>query len=300
VKLAITNSRRNQGNMLAMVSLVALVIVAVLGVGIVVSMMMLSQKRTQSKLEALSLSMATQINKDDWVGQMNNMTEFSRELVFTSRSALNETIAHHARLKPLAIQLMDEARQSAALVESERRDLTVLILKDLQKLTDTAEETESKQPGMQLPGVKADPIQIKTADAGYIDGVLSNLTSPDGLPDLREYDLQEKYITPKSFVYLPNINAKLPAPDDDINFQICSLAASAKKTLAPARLTSNRVFRKLMTVGPEVGNDFSKCKQLPSAVQIVSTTKLSSGDRLQGPMSVSISAASPGATLTLP
>lgn len=300
MKLAITNSRRNQGNMLAMVSLVALVIVAVLGVGIVVSMMMLSQKRTQSKLEALSLSMATQINKDDWVGQMNNMTEFSRELVFTSRSALNETIAHHARLKPLAIQLMDEARQSAALVESERRDLTVLILKDLQKLTDTAEETESKQPGMQLPGVKADPIQIKTADAGYIDGVLSNLTSPDGLPDLREYDLQEKYITPKSFVYLPNINAKLPAPDDDINFQICSLAASAKKTLAPARLTSNRVFRKLMTVGPEVGNDFSKCKQLPSAVQIVSTTKLSSGDRLQGPMSVSISAASPGATLTLP
>jgi hypothetical protein len=286
--------------MLAMVSLVALVIVAVLGVGIVVSMMMLSQKRTQSKLETLSLSMATQINKDDWVGQMNNMTEFSRELVFTSRSALNETIAHHARLKPLAMQLMDEARQSAAIIESERRDLTVLILKDLQKLTDAAEETESKQPGMQLPGVKADPIQIKTADAGYIDGVLSNLTSPDGLPDLREYDLQEKYITPKSFVYLPNISAKLPAPDDDINFQICSLAASTKKTLAPARLTSNSVFRKLMTVGPEVGNDFSKCKQLPSAVQIVSTTKLSSGDRLQGPMSVSISAASPGATLTLP
>lgn len=300
MRLSIINSRRNQGNMLAMVSLVALVIAAVLGIGIVVSMMMMSQKRTQNKLETLSLSMATQINKDDWVGQMNNMTEFSRELVFTSRSALNETIVHHPRLKPLAMQLMDEARQSAAIVESERKDLTVMILKDLQKLTDAAEETESKQTGMQLPGVKSEPIQIKTADAGYIDGVLSNLTSSDGLPDLRDYDLQEKYITPTSFVYLPNINAKLPAPDDDINFQICSLAASTKKTLAPARLTSNGVFRKLMTVGPEAGNDFSKCKQLPSAVQIVSTTKLSSGDRLQGPMSVSISAASPGATLTLP
>lgn len=300
MKLENKNSRRNQGNMLAMVSLVALVIAAVLGIGIVVSMMMMSQKRTQGQLETLSLSMSTAINKDDWVGQMNNMTEFSRELVFTSRAALNETLAHHSRLKPLAMQLMEEAKQSAAMVESERKELTILILKDLQKMTDSADETESKKPGMQLPGVKAEPIQITKVDAGYIDGVMSNLTSSDGLPDLREFDLQEKYITPKSFVYLPNINAKLPAPDDDINFQICSLAASTKRTIAPARLTSNTVFRKLMTVGPESGNDFSKCKQLPSAIQIVSTTKLKTGEQLQGPMGVSISAASPGATLTLP
>ncbi len=286
--------------MLVMVSLVTLIVVVILGIGIVVSMMMMSQKRTQSKIETLSLSMATAINKDDWVGQMNNMTEFSRELAYSSRSALNETVAHHGRLRPLALQLMEEARQSAELVASERKKLTVLILKDLQKLTDEADIAESKQPGMKLPGVSAESTQIKVVDAGYIDGVLSNLTAPDGLPDLREYDLQEKYVTQKNYVYLPNINAKLPPPDDDIEFQICSLPASARNTIAPVRLTSNSVFRKLMTVGPEAGNDFSKCKQLPSAVQIVSTTKVSSGEKLQGPMGVTISAASPGAALTLP
>lgn len=286
--------------MLAIVALVTLIVVAILGGGIVISMMMMSQKRTQSQVENLTLEMANSINKADWVGQMNNMTEFSRELVFTSRSALNEAIAHHQRLRPLAIQLLDEARQSAQLVESERKELTVLIMKDLQKQANTLAETASTGPGMKLPGVNADAMQLKTVDAGYIDGVLTNLTSAEGLPDLREYDLQEKYITSKSFVYLPNINAKLPAPDDDIKFDFCSLPASAKKTISPVRLTSNAVFRKLMTAGPEAGNDFTKCKFLPSAVQIISTTKVSSGNQLSAPMSVSITAASPGATLKLP
>jgi hypothetical protein len=286
--------------MLAVVVLVTLIVVAVLGIGIVVSMMMMSQKRTQNQVENLSLEMANSINKDDWVGQMNNMTEFSRELVFSSRSALNEAVAHHQRMRPLAIQLLDEARQSAALVESERKELTVIIMKDLHKRTNNLAETASSSPGMKLPGVSTDSMQVKTVDAGYIDGVLTNLTSAEGLPDLREYDLQEKYITQKSYVYLPNINAKLPAPDDDIKFDFCSLPASAKNTISPTRLTSNAVFRKLMTAGPEAGNDFSKCKFLPSAIQMNSTTKVSSGSNLSAPMSVSITAASPGATLRLP
>lgn len=286
--------------MLAVVALVAIIIVAILGIGIVVSMMMMSQKRTQSQVETLSLQMATSINKDDWVGQMNNLTEFSRELVFSSRSALNETIAHHPRMRPLAIHLMEEARQSAELIESERKELTVLIMKDLQKQANTIEESASSKPGMKLPGVSAESTQLKTVDAGYIDGVLTNLTSAEGLPDLREHDQQEKYITQKSFVYLPNINAKLPPPDDDLNFALCSLPAAAKNTIAPARLTSNAVFRKLMTAGPEAGNDFTKCKFLPSAVQMISSTKVTSGNQLSAPMNVSITAASPGATTKLP
>lgn len=298
--LRVPTMRTTRGNMLAVVVLVAIIIVAVLGIGIVVSMMMMSQKRTQSDIETLSLQMATGINKDDWVGQMNSMTEYSRELVFSSRSALNEAIAHHQRMRPLAIQLMDEARQSADLIESERRELTVLIMKDLQKQSNEVADASSSKPGMKLPGVSTDATQLKNVDAGYIDGVLTNLTSAEGLPDLREYDLQEKYITQKSFVYLPNINAKLPAPDDDLNFSFCSLPAAAKNTVAPARLTSNSVFKKLMTAGPEAGNDFTKCKFLPSAVQIVSSTKVNSGSQLSAPMSVSITAASPGATTRLP
>jgi hypothetical protein len=292
--------RNKHGNMLAIVVLVTLLVVAILGIGIAVSMMMMSQKRTQSQVENLSLEMASAINKDDWVGQMNNMTEFSRELVFTSRSALNEAIAHHQRMRPLAIQLMDEARQSATLVESERKELTVLIMKDLQKRANNLANTATNRPGMNLPGVSTDSMQIKSVDAGYIEGVLTNLTSAEGLPDLREYDLQEKYVTQKSFVYLPNINAKLPAPDDDIKFDFCSLPAAAKNTIAPARLTANAVFRKLMTAGPEAGNDFTKCKFLPSAIQMISSTKVNSGNQLSAPMSVSITAASPGAALKLP
>lgn len=286
--------------MLAVVSLTTLVIVAVLGVGIVVSMMMMTQKRTQSQTESLSLSMATSINKDDWVGQMNNVTGYSRELVFSSRQALEETVAHHARLRPLALQLMDEARQSAILVESERSLLKVLILKDLQKMTNEADLAESKKSGTSLPGISTDSARISKVDAGYIDGVLSNVAVPDGMPDLREYDLTSKFANEKSNTYLANINAKLPSPDDDISFEICSLPPATKNTLAPVRLTSNAVFRKLMTVGPEAGNDFSRCKQLPSAIQLVTTTKVNAGKQLDGPMAITITAAAPGATLKLP
>ncbi len=291
---------RKRGNMLAMVALVGLLIAAILGIGIVVSMMMMSQKKTQSDVESLSLTMATSINKDDWVGQMNNMTGYSRELVYSSRKALDETVAHHARMRPLAIQLMDEARQSAMLVETERTNLKILILKDLQKATNDADSRESKKTGTTLPGVKTDPTRITNVDAGYIEGVVSNVAIPDGMPDLKEYDLANKYTTAKSSTFLANINARLPTPDDDIGFEICSLPAPARNTISPVRLTANSVFRKLMTVGPEVGNDFSKCKQLPSAVQITSSTKISSGKQLEGPMGVTITAASPGATLKLP
>jgi hypothetical protein len=297
---ALAVSFRKRGNMLAMVALTALIIVAILGIGIVVSMLMMSQKRTQSKIETLSLSMAVSINKDDWVGEMNNLTGYSRELVYSSRKAFEETVAHHPRMRPLALQLMDEARQSAALVETERGLLKVLILKDLQKTTNAADEDQSKKGGISLPGVSGEPTRITRVDAGYIDGVVSNVAVPTGMPDLREYDLANKYASEKSNTYLANIDARLPSPDDDIAFEFCSLPAPAKNTLAPERLTANSVFKKLMTVGPEAGNDFTKCKQLPSAVQVTSLTKLNSGNQLSGPMAVTITAASPGATLKLP
>lgn len=293
-------SSRERGNMLAVVAITGIIIAAILGIGIVVSMLMTSQKRTQNEVESLSLSLATSINKDDWVGQMNNLTGYSRELVWSSRKALDETLAHHARMRPLAIQLMDEAKQSASLVESERGILKVMILKDLEKAASQADAASQKKGGTNLPGVSASATSISKVDAGYIDGVLSNVAVPEGMPDLQEYDLANKYANEKSNSYLGNINAKLPAPDDDINFEICSLPAPTKNTIAPARLTNNSVFRKLMTVGPEAGNDFTKCKQLPSAVQVVTSTKVKSGEQAQGPMGVTITAASPGGTLKLP
>ena len=231
---------------------------------------------------------------------MNNMTGYARELVYSSRKALDQTVAHHPRMRPLAIQLMDEARQSASLVESERGLLKVMILKDLQKAANQAETNELKKGVTSLPGVSADPTRISKVEAGYIEGVLSNVAVSEGMPDLQEYDLANKYANEKSNSYLGNINARLPAPDDDINFEICSLPAPARSTIAPVRLTSNSVFRKLMTVGPEAGNDFTKCKQLPSAIQVITSTKISSNKQFEGPMAVTITAASLGGTPTLP
>lgn len=291
--------------MLAMVALTGILVTAIIIVGIIVSMMMMSQKRAQTEVENLSMELATTINSDDWVGAMNNMTGFSRELVFTSRQALDETVKYHANLRPLAIQLLDESRQSAALVESERQILIELLLKKLQTKTNAAIASKDKgSSSFSLPGLQTEPPQINNVDAGYIHGVTSNVTGPQAIPELKDFDLQQKFLTEKGGIYFANINALLPAPDDDLNFRFSSLPAPVKSTISPTRLTANSVFRKLMTVGPESGNDFSKCKFLPSAVQVQSSVKLSTGpggaQKLEGPMSVTISAAAPGATLKLP
>lgn len=291
--------------MLAMVALTAIVVTAIILIGIVVSMMMMSQKRAQGEVESLAMDFATSINKDDWVGEMNNMTGFSRELVYTSRQAVDEVMKNKPFLRPLAIQMMDEARQSAQLVDSEKQVLTELLLKKLQTASNIAADSQAKTPSsLSLPGVDTKSPKVANVDAGYIEGVLSNVSGPQAIPELKDYDLQQKNISEKGGVYLGNKNALLPSPDDDLNFRFSSLPAPVKGTVSPTRLTSNSVFRKLMTAGPEAGNDFSKCKFLPSAVQIRSNSEMSSGpgdkQKLQGQLGVTISAAASGATLKLP
>lgn len=291
--------------MLAMVALTAIVVTAIILIGIVVSMMMMSQKRAQGEVESLAMDFATSINKDDWVGEMNNMTGFSRELVYTSRQAVDEVMKNKPFLRPLAIQMMDEARQSAQLVDSEKQVLTELLLKKLQTASNIAADSQAKTPSsLSLPGVDTKSPKVANVDAGYIEGVLSNVSGPQAIPELKDYDLQQKNISEKGGVYLGNKNALLPSPDDDLNFRFSSLPAPVKGTVSPTRLTSNSVFKKLMTAGPEAGNDFSKCKFLPSAVQIRSNSEMSSGpgdkQKLQGQLGVTISAAASGATLKLP
>lgn len=285
-----------------MVTLAGAGILLIIMIGIIVMMLMMSQKRAQSRCEELSLNWATNLNNDDLVGQMNNMTGFSRELVYTSRETFEEIARSHPRMRPLALQLLDESRNSAVLVDSERKALTIIQLKALQKIVDNfADEKPAKSTGFNLPGLTTSNPKLVSVDTGYIESVTSSVIAPDAIPDLVDYDIQKKYLKPKGAYYDGNINAQLPSPDDDLDFKFASLAPPMSGSLAPPRLTGNNVFHKLMTVGPEAGNDFTKCAQLPSAVQIKATMDVTTdAKKTTENIAVQVSAASPGATLKLP
>lgn len=299
-----TPFRQPHGNMLAMVVLAAIGIIVVCVVGLAVSMLLLSQKRSQNQTEELSLRWSTDLNKENWIGNMNNMTGFSREMVYTSRQDLDNIIQKHARLKPLAMQLLDESRKASLIVNEERKALIVEELKGLRRTVQALEKstTVTKSP-LSTPWLNTDKPAITRVEAGFIDGVSSNVFLSDGIPELKDHDLQAKYAKEKSNVFNANINAKLPSPDDDLDFKFSSLPAAAKGTISPARLTSNNVFRKLFTVRPETERDLSKCDQLPSALQVESAVAISSptgGEVTKGSMKITVSAAAPGATQSLP
>lgn len=296
--------RSPAGNMMAMVALAAIGIVLVFAIGLVVSMLLLSQKRSQNQTEELALNLSTDLNKENWIGNMNNMTGFAREMVYTSRQDLDNIVLKHARLKPLAMQLLDESRQAARIVNTERK---ALIAQELKGLRSAIQRLEAQSPtsnsSLSLPLVSTEKPVVTRLDAGFIDGVSSNVYLADGIPELKDFDLQAKYAKEKSSVFNSNINAKLPAPDDDLDFKIASLPAPAKGTISPARLASNKVFRKLFSLRPETENDFSKCEQLPSAVQVESAVVVSTPagkEANKGAIKITVTSAAPGATMSLP
>jgi len=296
---------RRAGNTLLLIVAIAFMFMAIAMIAICLFMAMTEQRRNESKLDSYALSIATGINGQDWIGEMNQLTGFSRELVYTSREALDQTNQEFPQLKPLALQLMDEARFSVTTLEGEKKTL-LRYTGDIVKANVTLanKELQSKQ-GLKLPWVTTEAAQIQSVNLGYIDGVLSNATAAgaEAIPNLRQFDLNNKYFDERSGLFHANINAKLPEPDHDLNFDFASLPAPVKETISPACLASAEEFKTLIKIEQNKLPDFSKCKQLPSAVQVQALMKMSSSageKKVEGPVQVNATAACPGGTLRLP
>lgn len=294
--------RNSRGSTLFLVVCVAFMIIAVAMIFVCLYMVMNQQRRNESKAEELALTMSTAINRNDWIGDINSMTGYSRELVFSSRQALNTVMNSYPQLKPLATQLLDESRSSALIVGLDKKSLIAHIAKTVEKDIQSANAKSVKQRGLTLPWVSTGVAKVRNVSIGFIDGVSSNVRAPLAIPELKENDISQKYLEEKTLLYNANINARLPAPDDDINFTICSLPAMVKDTVSPARLASNEEFRQFVTIEPGQRVDLSKCEQLPSAVQVKCVMSMSSSTankKVAGEVMVAATAASPGATQKL-
>lgn len=265
--------------------------------------MMNHQKRNVSKAEEQALTLAISLNGQDWVGELNNMTGFSRQLVYTSRQQANTISKQSPQLSALAVQLLDESRRSAQIVNGEK----LLLLNDLEQQlkvwTKTTNDTRNQQSGLSLPWVTSSRPAIQSVDIGYIEGIPSNVYGTSAIPGLIEFDLKQKYLNSQSRLYESGANVHLPEPDDDLHFVFSSLPAPVKGTISPARLASNDEFHKLASVMENKKTDLSNCVQLPSSVQVQSTTDVAvsaSGKRADGLVKVTATATAPGATLKLP
>lgn len=228
------------------------------------------QKRGQTEADKLSLSISKQMNEGDRIGQMNNLIVRNRELVFASRQMEQVTESNYlAFASPLANQLLNEAVTSAVDIEKERRNqigLSQNVVRDqIEKYNIDAQNTTT----FKLPWWQSYQLHITDVNGGSVKDVQSNVEHTEIYADLNDFDKQKKYFQPGSNLYFGNINAKLPAPDNNIDFKITSLPAAVDKNIAPARMVNPEVYKfgnSFFENGKYVKQSFD---QIPTAVQVL-------------------------------
>ncbi|MBS1954860.1 MAG: hypothetical protein JST89_11780 [Cyanobacteria bacterium SZAS-4] len=295
--------RSSSGNMLSMVVLVGMVLLLVCGCGFVVSILFTSHHRNQMKADDLALSLALGLNKHNWVGQMNNLVESARELVFTSRDAHEEVLADYPRLRSLSERLMNEARESAAFVERERISLGRELCKSAQHSAAVTNEQRQAQPLFSLPWLETETISVKALEVGRIRNVQSSAHLPQALPSLKDYDMRKGIANKQSELYNSCDKAALPSPDDDLLFAFCSLPAAVEKSIPSARITGNDAFEPTALIFDDGMNYSANLKSLPSAVRLTAVMNVRgtlNRTVKPGEVKIVVSAASPGSEPDFP
>lgn len=264
--------RDRKGGVLPLLMTICVIIFIVVMIAIAMNTLHLVDGKLRSSAEKVALELAINLNDGDRIGEMNSMTEYSRELVYTSRDAHNRITYGYAHIEPLARMLLDEAREGARQVETERANLASVICKDSLALK-KMKETTIMEP-VNVLFFKVNPEGISTLEVGACKYVPSNAVLPIGIPELRSYDREKRFTFESSDYYRADIDVFLPDPDGDLKFRFSSLAPMVKKTISQPRLVSPGDFEPLATLSDEFIRKRSVLKYMPSAVRMVTKTNV--------------------------
>lgn len=256
-----TATRHTAGSMLVLVVIAVVVVVLLFLVALSAYMFWGREKLGETRTEFKVLSIAKSLNDNDRVGQINNVVARSRELVYLSRVTESKIDEEYDRCwASLAALLRDDARNGAELVEIERSYQVTLSKNTIDSMVKQFNLESSQKPLISAPLWESGQTYIDEVNLGSVSKVDSNIFGNDTYPDLREIDENSHYIRAGSNLYRGNIDAKLPAPDDDLHFKLCSLAApseDSKDSRAQTRL-----------IKPEHYVESVRLDQIPTAIEI--------------------------------
>jgi hypothetical protein len=231
------------GNMMLLSLLGFGLLLIFITIGTSFSMLLFVQNQVQRLADQVALTGACQLNDGNRLGQMNDLIGRSRQLVYASRQNTYFASKSSIDLQQLAGQLLDEDRQNALDLESERQRLQKLSIAEATKVI---RDTFTQQCGlytMVLPWLVVRPPVITGINFGDINNIDSNVAGQFGIEDLASFDTSKKFISKATKLYVSNIDAKLPDDDNDLHFYLSSLAAPVGDNIAPARLALTSIFR---------------------------------------------------------
>lgn len=237
--------RSERGNMLVLGS----VVMAVVGLGLLIGYsyggLVFTHNRLQASADEIALAGARKLNENDRIGQMNNMIARSRQLVFESQQHLQKVQDNYPQLADIADQLLTESRDAAKELEAQRKVLK-LVAQDESMLAmeKKFDQIKGSYP-MSLPWMKVGKLHTLTMRLGQLQNVQSNVEELKNIPELETWDHDQDYIknNPGLKLYKFNCKAALPAPNDGLQFYLCSLAAPVEKTVSPAHIALAKAYK---------------------------------------------------------
>jgi hypothetical protein len=291
-----TKRRRQNGNMLMMVSWCIVTLLLAIALALSVQYYFSSDKNLQFTADQFAMTTALNLNYGDHIGQMNNLVANSRELVFNSREAYNNTVNNCPQLSGLANRFLAESRQGADSVEQARQGLVALTLTNIR--TSLSTQARNVKGIVVLPWAKSTVPEIVNARLGSFKEVESNVLAPSGNDGLLKLDTKYGYIDSATNLYYGNSNLQLPE-DADKSFYLTSLSAPVNGTVAPAKLTSADTFQRSLDIIKNGHTEsVTMCQQLPSAIQIDMQSRVTNlvVVDLTNPLTVNATAATNGAS----
>jgi hypothetical protein len=263
---------RSNGNILSLVSLAIGLIIAAVMLGLTFNNLMFSRTHAQSEVDVMAMTLAAQINEGNRVGQINELVEASRELVFDSRANLDACNEQGiGDFSGLFNQLADDARMGQALVEKERVNQIQVITRSVQDQVVATNKSAFAPVPFGLPWLRTSSPQIGRVVLGGVRGVNSNVVLLTGIEDLAEFDLKNRSVAARSHLFLGNSNLKLPIMDRDLDFKLTSLPACVAGATAPCRNFSPEMISLGALIVDQGKPTLAQCDQIPSAVAIYST-----------------------------
>ena len=284
--------------MLAMVALTGTIIIAVVIIGFLCQFLFLNHQKERSDADECVLILSHTINSKDRVGQMNTAVERAREIVYASRKAHNELVQDESdpALEDFSRLLIEEARSGAQLVESGRKILSEQIVQDLSQSAKEYKKKLALKGGSKVGPVNISPAILTRVELGLPRRVFANVTATDAFDQLLKDDRQSGYVSNSGLAYVGGINAKLPSPDNDLDFKLTPLASAIGARTSPPRLIGNSIFDARAVILNNK-DESAALTQIPSAVCVklempVATNAFSA---LSSNMQVTASAAAGGA-----
>lgn len=242
---ALNQTRSTRGNILVLVficfSLVCLFVIAAFSFG----GLFFVHNRLQSSAEEIALAGAAKLNVHDRLGQMNNMVARCRQLVFSSLDDYDETNKRFKDLEPFALTLLEESKQSARYLETERKQLVVICQSEVQTAMQEKFDEIKTSYRVTLPWLIISEPQMKVVQFGKVRDVESNVKEMKHLEKLYKED-QGKHAAfvdyPAMKIYKAEKDQKLDGAD--VSFKLSSLTPAVNGEIAQARILLPDKFAK--------------------------------------------------------